>query len=344
MNTGPPPQQPKVLPADIVVVKVEAPHGDKYCLSSASGRIYWPYKTLKDCIYGKVKAAVELVQSPDEPGVFNITKTYVAIKLIHKKGANIGLPISTKMFTSHAENPVTETAYQQYLSTPGYPYVAKVVEACENAEAMFVVIEYCNQGELFDVVQSRGHLDEKLCKRLFMQIVLGVHYIHSKGIVHRDLSLENVMVHNGDARIIDFGMATPLPADGLLEGFRGKVYYIAPEVFYHRYLGKYKGPPIDVWALGPMLHIMLVGAPPWEKAWVQDQRFIRAINNKLHVTLEEWGVELSEDCINLMQAIMQAKFTLKINQGKEERVYVCFIFFQIRIFFLVNFVPNDFNF
>jgi serine/threonine protein kinase len=313
--------EPEVTLAEIVVVNIVAPHGKKYCLKSASGRVWYPYKTLKECIHGKVKAAVELREIPGSTEIFELTETYVAIKLIYKKGEYAGRPIASAMFGDHAENPVTETAYQQFLSNPGHRYVTRIIEACQNEEAMFVVIEYCNQGELFDVVQGRGQLGEDLARRFFLQIVLGTRYIHSRGLVHRDMSLENVMLHDGEARIIDFGMATPIPPDGLMRGFRGKVYYIAPEVVYHRQLGPYVGTRTDVWALGPMLHIMLVGAPPWEKAWVQDQRFVRAIHGQLRLTLTEWGVaqSLSDDAIDIMQSIMQARLDLLVNEETGER-------------------------
>ena len=78
----------------------------------------------------------------------------------------------------------------------------------ENNDYLYLVMEYCSGGELFQhIVKSRRLSEEEACK-LFAQILSGVEYIHKLGVVHRDLKPENLLLdHNNNVKVVDFGLS-----------------------------------------------------------------------------------------------------------------------------------------
>jgi len=89
-------------------------------------------------------------------------------------------------------------------------------------------------GELFEYVQITGPFSEKLCRFFFKQIIIGLHYLHSQGVCHRDLKPQNILLSSDyTIKIVDFGFATPLQGrEG--HGFNatkvGTLSYMAPEL------------------------------------------------------------------------------------------------------------------
>ena len=128
---------------------------------------------------------------------------------------------------------------------------------------------------------------EEVVKSIFRQIVQGVCHLHEQGFVHRDLSLENVVVaDDGEggftARIIDFGAAwaMPLPKHGPAPGVRtGKVGYYPPEVYRREEVADARA--IDAWALGVMLFLMLFRTPLYKKPVAGDGYFNSLLNGAL---------------------------------------------------------------
>jgi serine/threonine protein kinase len=79
---------------------------------------------------------------------------------------------------------------------------------------LWTVMEYCNQGEFFDIVVAEKHFSESKAKKYFIQLCQGVAYMHAHLICHLDLSLENLLMDsNGDLKICDFGLARVMKLD-----------------------------------------------------------------------------------------------------------------------------------
>jgi len=145
----------------------------------------------------------------------------------------------------------------------------------------FIFMELAGGGELFDQVIDRGAnaMNEKVAREFFNQMVDGMAYCHLAGVAHRDLKLENVLLHEkGQVKIIDFGLSHVYPraADGnvdrttLLRDVCGSKSYAAPEV-----LGGtgYDGYAADMWSLGVCLFAMLSGFFPLDEASRNDWRY-----------------------------------------------------------------------
>ena len=130
-----------------------------------------------------------------------------------------------------------------------------------NNNKLFLVLELCKGGELFDKIINKKFLTEKEAAGIFRVIVQAVDYLHKHGVVHRDLKPSNILfADNTDRpeslRIIDFGFAKQLrDTNGLLMTPCYTANYAAPEVLKRQGYDA----ACDIWSLGVMLYIMLSG-------------------------------------------------------------------------------------
>lgn len=133
---------------------------------------------------------------------------------------------------------------------------------------VYLITELLTGGELLDTVLERGNYTEADARSCFQQIVKGLAYLHSKGIVHRDLKLENLMLASEDAitnvKIVDFGLAK-----SLTKGVRkmgtvcGTPQYVAPEIIFEAETKCGYKESVDMWSAGVILFILLTGYPPF---------------------------------------------------------------------------------
>ncbi|KAG6726168.1 hypothetical protein I3842_02G067800 [Carya illinoinensis] len=146
-----------------------------------------------------------------------------------------------------------------------HPNVVRLHEVLASKSKIYMVLEYVTGGELFDRIASKGKLKENKGRKLFQQLVEGVSYCHTKGVFHRDLKLENVLVDaRGNLKISDFGLSA-LPqhfrGDGLLHTTCGSPNYVAPEILANR---GYDGATSDIWSCGVILYVILTGYLPFD--------------------------------------------------------------------------------
>ncbi|XP_038719034.1 CBL-interacting serine/threonine-protein kinase 1 [Tripterygium wilfordii] len=146
-----------------------------------------------------------------------------------------------------------------------HPNVVRLHEVLASKTKIYMVLEYVTGGELFDRIASKGKLQEAQGRKLFQQLIDGVSYCHNKGVFHRDLKLENVLVDSkGNIKITDFGLSA-LPQhfrdDGLLHTTCGSPNYVAPEVLANR---GYDGATSDIWSSGVILYVILTGYLPFD--------------------------------------------------------------------------------
>lgn len=146
-----------------------------------------------------------------------------------------------------------------------HPNIVRLYEVIASKTKIYMVLEYVNGGELFDKIASRGKLQEKEGRRLFQQLIDGVSYCHDKGVFHRDLKLENILIDGkGDIKVSDFGLSAfpqHFRSDGLLHTTCGSPNYVAPEILANR---GYNGAAADIWSCGVILYVILTGYLPFD--------------------------------------------------------------------------------
>ncbi|CAI8610861.1 unnamed protein product [Vicia faba] len=146
-----------------------------------------------------------------------------------------------------------------------HPNVVKLYEVLASKTKICMVLEYVTGQELFHKIASKGKLNETEGRKLFQQLIDGVSYCHSKGVFHRDIKLENVLVDaKGNLKITDFGLSAlhqQFREDGLLHTTCGSPNYVAPEILANR---GYNGASSDVWSCGVILYVVLTGYLPFD--------------------------------------------------------------------------------
>ncbi|KAL3235815.1 protein kinase GIN4 [Nakaseomyces bracarensis] len=144
-----------------------------------------------------------------------------------------------------------------------HPNVLRLYDVWETNTDLYLVLEYAEKGELFNMLVERGPLPENEAVRAFRQIIIGISYCHSLGVVHRDLKPENLLLDNKlNIKIADFGMAALESDDKLLETSCGSPHYAAPEIISGL---PYEGFASDVWSCGVILFALLTGRLPFDE-------------------------------------------------------------------------------
>ena len=165
-----------------------------------------------------------------------------AMKIVDKKNATAKNEIDILRIISH-------------------PNIVNIYEIFEDTRKFYIMYEYIEGGELFDVITHQSFFDETSAARIFKQIMNAINYLHSMNIAHRDLKPENIMMIKNDSldlKIIDFGFAITIPPGKREKSMVGTPYYIAPEVLKRNYNEK-----CDIWSMGVILYILLCGYPPF---------------------------------------------------------------------------------
>ena len=175
--------------------------------------------------------------------------------------------------------------------------IIKILDYFEDENYIFIVMEYINGGNLYSFIKKRMKLKEKMAKYIFKQIISAINYIHKHNIVHKDIKLENILLDiNHGIKICDFGIAKKVNSpDQLFYGISGTPLYMAPEIFYKSNFG-YKGFPVDAWASGIALYIMLSGELPFkaDKSVKKDSELEYAIINTTPKEIENISKEAKD--------------------------------------------------
>ena len=150
--------------------------------------------------------------------------------------------------------------FPQMLSS--HPNVAGLLTLFEDADAVHLILELCEGGQIFDHILDHGVVTEQSIAKLFKQMVHVVDHCHTLGIAHRDIKPENFLLSTKDERAqvkaADFGLSQFFTVGKNFRSLVGSAFYVAPEVLNRSY-----GPKADIWSLGVCLYVLLSGSPPF---------------------------------------------------------------------------------
>jgi len=168
----------------------------------------------------------------------------------------------------------------------------------------YLVLEFLQGNDLFEVLELHKFcpLTEKYAKKLFRQLVKTVQFLHKKGIVHRDIKLENIILLDNMRKIklIDFGLCAVAESsmEKPMETWCGSPDYVCPEIMSH---SPYIGWRADVWALGTVLFSLLFAELPFSL----EERLTALSNNKEHPTLSiPSEIHVSDEAKQLVRLLL----------------------------------------
>lgn len=149
------------------------------------------------------------------------------------------------------------------LSKLKHENIVRFIDCFSTSENVYLVVELVDGTSLYELLkkQSNRRISESSARSIIKQVLQGLKYCHNRCVAHRDIKLENVIIaKDGSVKLIDFGFSTCIPNEKKIKMFCGTPSYMAPEIVQRK---EYCGPPVDVWAVGILLFVLISGRFPF---------------------------------------------------------------------------------
>ncbi|XP_077571868.1 calcium/calmodulin-dependent protein kinase type II subunit beta isoform X2 [Stigmatopora nigra] len=197
-------------------------------------------------------------------GAFSVVRRCVKLCTGQEHAAKI---INTKKLSARDHQKLEREA--RICRLLKHPNIVRLHDSISEEGFHYLLFDLVTGGELFEDIVAREYYSEADASHCIQQILEAVLHCHQMGVVHRDLKPENLLLaskcKNAAVKLADFGLAIEVQGDQQAWfGFAGTPGYLSPEVLRKEAYGK----PVDIWACGVILYILLVGYPPF---WDEDQ-------------------------------------------------------------------------
>eukprot|EP01084_Bolivina_argentea_P294127 506007_1 len=204
------------------------------------------------------------------------------------------------------------------LKHTSHTNIIKLIDVFDDGKHVSMVLELCTKTDLFDAIieTQKQKFSETQAAQIIYELSKALHYLHNNGIVHRDLKLDNVLFSlNGSVKLADFGLAyiyDPPPSIKTLNNTQcildcirmdsscGTPDYVAPEVLKQSVQSTYK---CDLWSLGVILYIMLVGYKPFIADSLH-QVYKLIVKGKYNFNHKKWE-NISKEAKHLVQCLLE---------------------------------------
>lgn len=192
----------------------------------------------------------------------------------------------------------------QIILSVNHPNIVRTIDVFVTRRRIHFVMEYLAGGELFDFIAENTHFTEAHAATVMADLLNALYYLHHRGIAHRDVKLENLLCANStwplNVKLADFGFANYVNSgnEPMLSSFVGTPYYIAPEMLRADPHGR----PVDIWASGVVLYILLSGKFPFGGR-NESEYYQRVLSKEAYFPAEEW-TDVSEDAKDLVRGML----------------------------------------
>ena len=240
-----------------------------------------------------------------------------AMKIIKKKKIRALSVCSEESEYSNSSGPYRGTTELEILNEINilkqidHPNVVKIFEVYNSEDAYYLITEYCEGGELFNIISQKKILTEIQCAYIMYQVLSAIKYCHKMKIMHRDLKPENILIykHNKekdfyDVKICDFGTSQVFKKGEWQDQPCGSVYYVAPEVLDKKYNSK-----CDLWSCGVIMFMLMSNKAPFGGKTDRD-----IINNvKRGIYNKNFLKSVSDSTLDIIAKLLQKDYKLRIN-------------------------------
>ena len=190
---------------------------------------------------------------------------YGKVMLVSRKSNGKLYAIKSVKKSKLIENGKTEAIITERnnLFKANYCFIVKIKFAFQSATKFYIGMEYVSGGELYSLIEEKGKLSLEDARLYLAEIALALQYLHSIGVIYRDLKLENIMLDaDGHIKLVDFGLSKDITISQETSTFCGTPEYIAPELILEKPYD-YKA---DWWAFGILTYELLFGETPFYKS------------------------------------------------------------------------------
>jgi len=217
-----------------------------------------------------------------------ISKQAVAIKCISKK----------KLSSTAVDNIVTEI---KLLKCMKHPHIVEMLDFQWDESYIYIVMEYCDGGDLSTFIHSRQKLNEKVCQLFLQQLASALHYLRQNNVSHMDLKPKNLLLTSKTRpklKLADFGLAQSLGNDETQTSLKGSPLYMAPEIL----LQKSYDASVDLWSVGVILYESLFGRAPYSSQNLAD--LIEKVKDDSAIKIPT-NVKLSAEVEDLLRRLLE---------------------------------------
>eukprot|EP00092_Neocalanus_flemingeri_P007691 GFUD01008305.1.p1 GENE.GFUD01008305.1~~GFUD01008305.1.p1 ORF type:complete len:665 (-),score=170.01 GFUD01008305.1:136-2130(-) len=249
-------------------------------------------KTLGQGAYGKVVLAQHINES-----------NFYAIKILEKPQ----IVMDDEIQLPYSERDILKLGSENRFLT-------KLHSSFQTSDYIFFAMEYLNGGDLMFHLMETNRFPEERARFYTAELVLGLQFLHSKGIIYRDLKLENVMLTSeGHVKLADFGMIKENIRNGAeASTFCGTPSYIAPEMLN----GRPYGGSVDWWSLGILLYQMMAGRSPFDDE--DEEKLYKLIQYKQVPIPSSFSREAQDIIRGLLQKNPKNRLGCKEDIGDQE--------------------------
>jgi len=170
-------------------------------------------------------------------------------------------PVAIKQLNIYHEQGRSVKNYEHEVSIMrmiNHPNVLRVRDAYQEQRSVLLVLDYMDGGDLGDKMKESALQAKEMAAYWMYQVCAAIQAMHTAGLIHRDVKPDNFMIANGILKLSDFGLAMAVPQNGRMGQKCGTPAFMAPEQHELPHQRGY-GPPVDAWAAGVILYMLLNG-------------------------------------------------------------------------------------
>ena len=227
----------------------------------------------------------------------------VKLGIDKKTGQKVAIKIMKKNSMDSSDLELVRTEIE-ILKICQHPNIIRLYNVFENADYMYIIMEYCSGGDLFSYLENRNfRVSEKRASIIIHKMAAAVYYMHSFGVAHRDLKPENVLMTSeedeSDIRILDFGLSKILgPYEKCNEPY-GTLTYCAPEIIVDEPYSK----AVDLWSLGIMTYLMVSGKLPFNSEY-ENEIARKVVYDEPDYTRNPIWKNISSECKDFIKKLL----------------------------------------
>jgi len=224
----------------------------------------------------------------------------MGVRKLHASGEQKVAVKAFKLANVHGDKKAQLESEVEIFLAMDHPHITRLFDVYETKANLFLVMECMEGGELFDRVAEVKRFAEKDAADAIWQMLLAINYLHSHGMVHRDVKLENFLYDakgSNHLKLIDFGFSKVWTPNTKMQASCGTLSYVAPEVIAQRY-----GPKCDLWSLGVIAFILLAGYMPFHGS--EEEQTKKITEGKYKIKEDKWK-NVSEQGLNFVKSLLQ---------------------------------------